>query len=279
MPTESTPKHMDLTNPETILETIDYRIARTRQEAHEAYSLVYREYLERGYVKHTQAHMRYTLFNAIPQTTTFIGKLEDKLISTVTIIPDSNLGLPMDNLYNEELNIFRQKQSRICEIAMLATDSELFAEGISMMTNSTKMLVVFNLFKLLFDYASVKLNMDYMCITVNPKHKLTYDFLLFTEIGGIKMYDSVNGAPAIAMCLDLKNIKSECELKKRPVIAKIFLSEPTDPDKLNNKFIMNADDLRYFFVEKSDIFANASPQQMAHIKLLYPQIDFSAIIT
>ncbi|HNX82543.1 MAG TPA: hypothetical protein PKL77_10420 [Candidatus Omnitrophota bacterium] len=268
---------MNITDPETILETIEYRIARTRQETEEAYSLVYREYLERGYVKHTTSHMRYSIFNALPQTTTFIGKLEDTLISTVTIIPDTSIGLPMDNLYSQELAALRQKNYRICEIAMLATDNELFSEGISMMTNSTKMLVVFNLFKLLFDYASVKLNMDYMCITINPKHKLTYDFLLFSEIGGIKTYDSVNGAPAIAMCLDLKNIKNECEQKKRPVIAQIFLGKPTDPDKLNNKFIMAADDLRYFFVEKSDIFKQASSQQMAQLKLFYPHIDFSTI--
>jgi hypothetical protein len=87
---------------QAFLDVIEYRVARTREELEKAYSLVYKEYLRRGYVKQNASGLRISIYNALPQTTTFISIIEKEIIATATVIPDSYLGLPMDEIYHEE---------------------------------------------------------------------------------------------------------------------------------------------------------------------------------
>ena len=161
---------------------------------------------------------------------------------------------------------------------MLASDTSLFSEGVSMMLNSKKLFLVFYLFKRIFDYSRQILNRDYICITVNPKHSLTYDFLLFRDFGKLKTYDSVNGAPAIAKYLDLTTAEQECKERKKEGLYRMFFVKKTPPELLAKKYIYGPEDLRYFFCERSDLFNKASSTQMEYIKGCYPSYDFSAIL-
>jgi len=146
------------------------------------------------------------------------------------------------------------------------------------MLYSKKMFFIFFLFKLIFDYARHILKLDYICITVNPKHKLTYDFLLFQDLGELKTYHQVNGAPAIGKFLDLNTVEEECKKQHKEGLYKMFFSHNTDPTKFSGKIILTPEDLRYFFVEKTDIFKEASPFQLEYIKKCYSTYNFSEII-
>jgi hypothetical protein len=200
--------------------------------------------------------------------------VENEVLSTATIIPDSPLGLPMDELYKPELDILRQQNKKICEIGMLASNTDLFEGGVSLMLNSKKMFLIFYLFKCVFDYALNVLKLDCMCITINPKHALTYDFLLFNDIGGLKNYDSVNGAPAIAKCLDLNNAEKECREKKKEGLYHMFFLKKTAAEKFDSRIILTPSDLDYFFVDKTQVFKKATPLQLEFIKTCYPAYSF-----
>jgi hypothetical protein len=252
------------------INAIEYRVARSRDELEQSYSLVYQEYLKRGYVKEDPSRMRISIYNALPDTTTFVAVSNQKVVATATIIPDSPLGLPMDALYHEELNGFRKKKLKCCEIGMLASDTELFQQGVSMMLNSRKLFFVFFLFKLIFDYAKDLLKLDIICITINPRHKLTYDFLMFKDLGGLKTYGSVNGAPAVAQYLEINSIEEECKKTNKQGMTKMFFTSRTESDKLYPKFNFSPEDLKYFFTEKTDIFKTASKSQLAYLKTCYP---------
>ena len=143
---------------------------------------------------------------------------------------------------------------------MLASNTELFKGGTSMMLNAKKMFFIFFLFKTIFDYVKDYLKLDFICITINPKHKLTYDFLLFKDLGELKTYQHANGAPAIAKYLDIKGAKAECIKTNRQGLYKMFFLRKTEPDKLSTKFNFSLKDLQYFFVEKTDVFKNAAPK-------------------
>ncbi|MCM8824125.1 MAG: hypothetical protein NC822_05590 [Candidatus Omnitrophica bacterium] len=267
-----------LLTTEDFLSLITYRVARTHQELEKAYNLVYREYLQRGYTKPNPHQLKLSIYNALPQTTTFVALIGEDILSTATVIPDSPLGLPMDELYQEELNKFRSKKIRICEISMLASNSELFHKGVSLMLNSKKLLLVFFLFKLIFDYVRDYLSFDYICITINPKHSLTYDFLLFKELGELKSYKSVNNAPAIGKYLDLRSIEEECKKNNRHNLYTIFFETKTSPEQFSAKYLFSQQALKYFFVDKSDVFINAYPNQINYLKICYPDYNFDAII-
>ncbi len=262
---------------QAFLGSVEYRIIRKRQELEKSYALVYKEYIKRNYMEENISKLRISLYNALPQTITFIAVAEQEVLATVSIIPDSPLGLPMDTIYHEELEEFRKNKKKICEISMLASDTDLFTNGISMMLQSKKMFFIFFLFKLIFDYVKFILELDNICITINPKHNLTYDFLLFKTIGELKPYADANGAPAIAKFLDLNSIENECREKKKEGVYKMFFRRKTDPEKFSGKYEFSLQDLKYFFMEKTEIFKQASPSQIEHIKNSYPAYDFSQI--
>lgn len=255
---------------QTLFGTIDYRVARTKEELEKAYLLVYNEYLKRNYICQSSAELRLSIHNALPSTSTFIAVLENEIFSTATIVADSELGLPMDETYHEELSQLRKQNKKLCEVTMLASNTSLFTEGVSMMLNSKKMFLVFNLFKLIFDYAIQYLKLDCICITINPKHSLTYDFLLFKDLGGLKQYDKANGAPAIAKLLDLSTVERECKEKNKEGLYLMFFEKRTSEEKFTNKFKFSESDLNYFFKEKTSTFKNTTSDKLKYIKTFYP---------
>ena len=257
------------------LEQIEYRVARSRNELEKAYALVYREYLKRGYCRESDSRLKLSIYNALPETASFVTILENEIFATATLIPDSPSGLPMDEIYHEELSVLRSNGKKICEISMLASDTELFKNGVSMLLNSKKMFFIFNLFKLIFDYAYRRLGLDYMCITINPKHSLTYDFLLFKDLGGLKTYDNANGAPAIAKCVEFATLESECKEKNKEGLYKMFFEKSTPAVSLAGKASFGVSDLGYFFHEKTDVFRKATSLEMEYLRKCYPSFDFS----
>ena len=263
---------------QAFLKNINYRVARTTNELEKVYDLVYKEYLNKNYINENESKLKFSLYNALPDTTTFIAIAGNEIIATATVIVDSELGLPMDKIYSQELDKFRKNKRKLCEISMLASNTELFSNGISLMLNTKKLFFVFSLFKLIFDYVREIIKLDLICITINPKHKLTYDFLLFKDFGGLKTYLDANGAPAIAKCLDLNSVEEECERTHKKGLYKMFLAQKTEPDKFSKKIIFSPEDLKYFFSEKSNTFRTANSQQLEYIKKCYPAYDFSEIL-
>jgi len=269
---------LTLTTTKAFVESIDFRVARSRQELQNAYRLVYREYLKRGYTKQSDSQLRLSIFNALPKTTTFIAVNSGVILATATVIADSPLGMPMDEIYHRELEPLRKKQHKLCEVSMLASDTTLFHKGTSLLLSSKKMFLVFFLFKTILDYVRYILGLDCICITINPKHNLIYDFLLFKDLGQLKTYRQANNAPAIAKYVDLHTIEKECIKQKKAGMRKMFFQKKSDAEQFRGKFKFSADDLRYFFVQKTDIFKQASVQQLAVIKNCYPTYDFAKII-
>ena len=153
-------------------ENIIYSIARTRNELAQAFALVYKEYEHRGYIpKGYKSNMRMSLYNALPSTVTFVGMQGTKVVATVTLIPDTAMGIPMDKIYHDELAPFRKKGLRIAEVSQLSIDAKLFPPGWFSMFNFEKLMLVFKLFKVVFDYARFEDRLDELCIAVNPKHQ------------------------------------------------------------------------------------------------------------
>lgn len=258
----------------SFLDKVDFRVARTKEELEGAAELVYKEYAKKGYIKNSNSKLRLTIHNAHPQTTTFVATAGKEVIATTTVILDSPVGLPMDDIYHQELNQLRAGGKKICEISMLACDTELFRNGVSMMLNSKKLFLVFFLFKHILDYTKEFLKLDFICITIHPKHKITYDFLLFKDMGELKIYDEVNSAPAIAKYINLNTVERESKKHDRRERYSMFIQKKTDPVKFLNKYQYTYQDLKYFFVERTDIFKNAASFQLEYLQKCYPDYNF-----
>ncbi|MCK5393974.1 MAG: hypothetical protein KAI91_06510, partial [Candidatus Omnitrophica bacterium] len=206
---------------------------------------------------------------AHPKTITFIVKMGEDVITTATIISDSSLGLPMDEVYSNELRRFRNDGKKIGEISMLASNTDFSENGSLMMPKSKQLFFIFFLYKLIFNYSLNVLKLNYICITINPKHKFIYEFLLFKNLGEPKPYNCVNGATAVAKYLDLNYCKKMWLKQKHSGVYKMIFEGKADLVKSSGKPIFNHRDLKYFFVEKTDIFRNSLPSQIEYIKNLY----------
>ena len=254
--------HLD----ESKMGDIILKVAETKDELEQAYKLVHQVYLEEGYADDTPSKMRLKLINALPNTTTFVGKVGNQVITTMTLFEDSPLKLPMDELYNDELNKLRAQGRKFMEVGAFATLRAYRRSNQILPTSITKIMLT---------YAMKYLNMDDLLIIVNPKHVWVYEnMFMFKKIGKLKYYKGVKNHPAVPLRVNLhtcfdeskkaygnrpakKNIHHYFFHTKSPFIKLPKLEKPL--------YIWSQEMLTYFFEEKTTIFRFAQEKHKNHI--------------
>lgn len=187
--------------------SMEVRPARSREELEEAYRLVYLAYNQQGYLTDSPEQMRLTVFNAFPDTVTFIAKEDGEVVGTVSIVGDTDIGLPMDEVYHEELNQLRWRRRTLAEVSMLATKCHRV---------SRKMPVFLQLMKQVFDYIWFVLQADDACLACPPHRTGFYEKrLLFGRFGETKAYGSVQDNPAVALRLNFRMVKERYREDRR----------------------------------------------------------------
>ena len=181
---------------ESKLDGTTFKIADTTEELEKAYGLVHDVYVKEGYMDPHPSGMRITKYNLLPKTTTFVGRNNGQMVLTMSLFPDSKVGMPMDSQFKNEIDELRTAGRYVAEVGNLASDPGFRNrnQNIPMHAN-----------KIMHTYADRYLSVDDLVIAINPKHKWFYkNILLFQQISGQKDYGYVKGAPAIAMRLDIK---------------------------------------------------------------------------
>lgn len=246
------------------LEEIDrpnIKIAETKDELAQSFALVYREYLEAGYIQQpSPSEMYFNVYNFLPATCVFIFRSYLTVISTLTQIFDSTLfGLPMDSLYKEELDSLRAEGRKITELSALATPKE---------TRWCNLMVFLS--RTMFEYSRMS-GVDDICIMVNPKHASFYKTMfLFEDFGPEKFYPGV-GAPAIALRIDMRNIEKNLLEKYRNIemegdMYSFFCKLNSTLEELQKGYAfhekrhaMDEDMAKYFLNARPEILSNLDP--------------------
>jgi hypothetical protein len=192
-----------------------------------AFRLVHDQYVWRGYMAPTPSGRRLTVHHALPTTKVFIARRLDRLVGTLTLVQDSMLGLPLDDLYRDEVARLRAQGRRIAEVAALATAAECRRTGIVVLSHLMRMVVT---------YALKIAGVNDLCITVNPRHVEFYRTCLrFETIGPERAYGKVNGAPAVALRLDLdvaRSVEAAVHRGEDPEPIHQFLFAPENQDRV-----------------------------------------------
>jgi len=248
------------------------KIAETKNELEQAFSLIYQEYLKLGYIRETQpSKLHISLYNILPETSVFVLKSSPTVISTLTQIYDNEyFGLPMDAIYQEELNALRDKGRKLVEVSALVVSRE------SRWCNHFMYLL-----RVTLGYA-ISNNVDDICIMVNPKHVKFYKtILLFEELGREKYYPEV-GASAVALRLNLDDIEDrmkdrycsqDCDNNLHSFFYRPAGRAPgNDESSLKKKGTMDIDAVRYFFIEKTDMLKKMSSDKKDCIDSIYPEL-------
>jgi len=251
------------------------KIAETRDELEQAFSLVYNEYQEEGYIRDSdRSGLHFNIHHILPETVVFVFKSYLKVISTLTLIFDSEtFGLPMDVLYGKELDALRRRKRRLVELSSLATAKDARWHNVFMYLN--RAMVWYAMYQ----------NATDLCIMVNPKHVDFYKLiLLFDDLGPLQYYSKVS-APAVALRLDLDDVHDkfretysaldfDCDLHR--FFFSVTTTQVASVDEKNlivkKPRTLDIDTVRYFFIEKKNILKTATPEQMDYVRSIYPEL-------
>ncbi len=245
-------------------------LATKKEHFEEAYKLVYREYLKKGYCTPNPSGMRITLYNTLPESTTFCLWRGKTILATATLIFDSPLGLPIEDAYGPEIQEFRRLGRKLCEVSLLALDSNLIIKGLKPLYFAERLRRLYHLFKPLFWYARKTAGATDLCIAMNPVHKPLYSSLYFEQFGE-HYFEKVNSA-SLGMRLNFDQIEERAE-HRTPGLYKLFLGTPLEIPKISSVFQWNLEDFTYFFNQNSNVFAEAKTEQLAYLSKLYPEFS------
>lgn len=175
------------------------KFAETIDEREQAFRMLHDTYLKVGYIKEPRpSGLLFSIYSLLPDTVVFVAKSYLSVISSLTEIFDSKeFGLPMDVIYQNELDELRGQGRRIVELSALVTPRKLRWRNIFMYLS-----------QIMYQY-SIYSGVDDLCIAVNPKHVRFYkNIFLFEPFGPERHYPRVD-APAIALRINMHNIQEQ----------------------------------------------------------------------
>jgi hypothetical protein len=226
-----------------------------------AYELVYDVYKEQGYAKPSRSGRWVGVHHAHPETVTVIVERRGEMVGTLSIVPDSPLGLPADELYGDRLSEMRQSGRRLSEIISLAVSE----------TGKSSQLVVLHLCMFAYLAAREVQRATDMVITVNPHHRRYYERRMhFVPAGPERTYDKVEGAPAVLLSCDLDNhLRIEGKDRERTIYRKWPSQEEWDRLAWRIEEVhapMTVDETEFFLRYKTDIWEHATEKQRGFLE-------------
>jgi hypothetical protein len=175
-----------------------FKVAQGREEVEGALRVVYTCYRQFGLVDVAPTGVRVTCHHLLPDTRILIAKKDHDIHSTLTMVPDSAFGLPMEHEFEDSLRPLREQRAQLAEITSLATLAEY--RSLSLFMYLYRLLLLIGRRKGLTDFVLV----------VNPKHVRFYrDILLFEQIGPERSYGAVGGAPGIPFRMNIERTLAE----------------------------------------------------------------------
>lgn len=168
------------------------RLAATDARTRSASLLIQKMYSWRGY----QA----SEMERDPNRVTLLAFDANKIVGTLTLGLDSQVGLLVDELYKPEVDCLRAEGRHVCEIIKLALDEGLGSKA-----------VLAALFHISFIYGhNIHQGTDFL-IEVNPRHVAFYRRMLGFELLGEERLCSRVNAPAVLLRLDLSYARDQIE--------------------------------------------------------------------
>mgnify|MGYP000490780224 CR=1 FL=1 len=208
---------------------IEYKIAETRQEREAAFRLVYDSYLRSGLSEPNPWQMRVTPYHLLPTTQVLIAKQGDQVIFTASLVADGELGLPMECVYSEELDVCRARGLWLAEVSCLADRRQHLRGFFPVFLRLSRLLVQFAMYQ----------GMDGLVAAVHPKHARFYKrYMCFLPMGQQKSYPTVRHRPAVALWLEFSRFHSE--LRCHPNYE-VFFGEQLPEQQLQPCFMSQAE--------------------------------------
>jgi len=249
------------------------RVASTAGDRVAAWRLAYREYRRMGFAEHDPLGLWYSLFDALPRTTTILVEHGRALVGVVTVVPDSPMGLPADRTFPQEMRRLRRGSGQLAEAVSLVQACEGARSGA---------LVISKLCELTCLCAERVLGAGALAITVNPHHRGYYEKLMrFRTLASGRDCARVAGAPAVLMALDFRDMAGHLAAARRARPARTLYRRFMNDDEAgrtarhlaSRSRPLDPDALREFFVTRRPLIPAAGRTARNLLAECYPECD------
>jgi hypothetical protein len=181
--------------------TLRFGVARDTAVRDGAFRLVHDQYVWRGFMKTPHwSGRRVDLRHALPSTRVLVVQDGTRVVGTASVFQDSPLGLPMDEVFADQLAAMRAAGRRVAEVSALAMDGDRRAYGLP---------VLMRLLRFVLLYASSVAQLDDLCLVVRRQHAQFYRQLSACRVmGEPRTYAKVNAEGMVALHIDLHKIRA-----------------------------------------------------------------------
>ncbi len=181
-----------------------FSIVGTDEAYREAQLFIHAIYSRQGYVDQgADPHGGIRSYIGKEGVHTIVAHIDDLLVGTISLVEGLRNKLPMEDIYEKELENISLTRKEICEISQFAVDDTRITQILAKTgEGNIKFDVTVGLLGHVIALAKRK-DILHCCFTINPKHRLFYESFGCVQIGNEKPYALVKGAPALAYMLDL----------------------------------------------------------------------------
>lgn len=169
------------------------RVADTEEGRNHASMLINKMYAWRGYAGSHRVDDN-------PNRITLSASDKGAVIGTVTLGIDSPIGILADEVFKDQIDMFRNRGAKVCEISKLAFDPTVRSK-----------MALGSLFHILYIYAHHLYQCTDAFIEINPRHRRYYEHMLgFKTLTDVRTNPRVD-APAYLLWLSLEHMGNEIE--------------------------------------------------------------------
>ena len=251
-------------------------VANTQALREKAFKLVHYIYIGKGYAigPNRERVLWCTIHHLHPNTLTFLAMKAGRVAGTVSVVPDSGLGLPADIIFPERLAVLRKAGRLLSEVFSLGVDEGIAHSAIDL---------TMHLYRLVHLAATHLFHNTDIVASVMAHHAAFYsNFLLFDEVFPDSRQSPKTGEQVIFTRMNLETMESRyaerySRLKGKRNLHRWFFQneeEQTIVDWIrSNRRPMTADELNYFGAEKSHALSEAGSESVAVLTEYYKMAE------
>lgn len=258
---------------------IQIKLASSQAELEQAYKLLHDSYVARGYMEPHISEIRVTYYNALPQTSTIVAIVDEKVVGTLSIINNDSLILPIER--EMDRNRYHSPAYRMAQVLDFVIQDKYKYSNVN-----------FLLMKYVYEYAAKYLNVDSLQIAV-PKNKTRFfqNVLGFTPLNQSFYDSSLQGLPFCALSLNLQDGYDFLAINhgKKPQAKNLFFyftkfdfsqffEFPERRFYSANDPVLTPQLLDHFFNYKTSILSQLSPEQLDYIRYIYDSSEYNQVI-
>jgi len=247
-------------------------VANTRTLREKTFQLVFDTYKSKGY--HLQlghkSGLWCTLHHLHPSTISFLAEKNEQPVGTISIIPDSRLGLPTDLIFPTEMSSLRNTGRRLCEVFSLASVAGVAGSPVE---------VTMHLYRCVHLAAVSLLHANEIVASIMAHHANFYtDVLLFDKVSphskqSPKTNEQVRFSHLNLETMSERYAKHYSQLNGKKNLYRWFFQNADEPATVewlrSGRRPMTAEELRYFGAERTDILARAGDDVVALLEEEY----------